>query len=535
MGLLSLRLLPLSTSILIASGSVLLYFIVLSIYRLTLHPLAKYPGPIRYKLSDWPLFWQAYKGNRHIWHLKDHEKYGPIVRIAPNTLSFNTDTALSTIYGPRTANVKKGEWYKTFDIAAGAYSSFTETDKDKHAVKRRWVTPIFAPESLKANEPVIIDTITKFCDTIKPPSNGWGTKRNGSVDATYLGFDIMGSLVFGHGFRSVQEEENRDLADSVLPASMFLYWISYIPLVTLVRPLLRTKLFEIVGGKPVADNNRLIDYGMSQVRIRSSPQDENEEEKELGGKHFLKRLVGYQDKRTGWHPTFPDLDTECLNLMMAGADPYSSVLGGLFFYLAHNEHALQKATAEVRSTFGSTDEIINGSQLNSCAYLYACIEETLRRATPVPSLLPRIVLPGGMSVDGHQLQAGTVIGVPAYALHHDSKYFPDPWSFRPERWIESESVTKESIDRARRAFTPFSIGTRQCSGKSLGYLQLKLTMAHILYRYDMRLAPDEPGLGGGGPDLEEGREREDEFQMWDALGFGRDGPMLEFKIASMST
>ena len=53
-----------------------------------------------------------------------HTETGDIVRIAPNTLSFNTATALSAIYGSRAANVKKGEWYKTFDIAAGAYSSF---------------------------------------------------------------------------------------------------------------------------------------------------------------------------------------------------------------------------------------------------------------------------------------------------------------------------------------------------------------------------------------------------------------------------
>lgn len=50
--------------------------IVLSVYRVVFHPLAKFPGPLQYKLSAWPLLWQAYKGNRHIRHLCDHEKYG---------------------------------------------------------------------------------------------------------------------------------------------------------------------------------------------------------------------------------------------------------------------------------------------------------------------------------------------------------------------------------------------------------------------------------------------------------------------------
>jgi cytochrome P450 len=147
------------------------------------------------------------------------------VRIAPNTLSFNTASALSTIYGPRSANVKKGEWYKTFDVAAGAYSSFTETDREMHAVRRRWMSPAFSTESLTANESRTIDVIERFCETLRPSTDGWGSKWNASEMSTYLGFDIMGTLVFGCDFKTVQEEENRDLAESVLPASMLMYWV----------------------------------------------------------------------------------------------------------------------------------------------------------------------------------------------------------------------------------------------------------------------------------------------------------------------
>jgi hypothetical protein len=61
---------------------------------------------------------------------------------------------------------------------------------------------------------------------------------------------------------------------------------------------------------------------------------------------------------------------------------------------------------------------------------------------------------------------------------------------------------------------------------------MKLTLAHVLYCFDLRLDPNEPGRGAGKPGLGEGRERKDEFQMYDALGFGRDGPMVQFKIAN---
>jgi cytochrome P450 len=151
---------------------------------------------------------------------------GPIVRIAPNTLSFNTASALTTIYGSRSANVKKGEWYKTFDVAAGTYSSFTETDREMHAVRRRWLTPVFSADSLKAGEGRVIAIIERFCETIKPKDGGgWGKKWNASDMSTYLGFDIMGAMVFGAEFRTVQEGGNRALAESVLPASMLMYWV----------------------------------------------------------------------------------------------------------------------------------------------------------------------------------------------------------------------------------------------------------------------------------------------------------------------
>jgi cytochrome P450 len=268
---------------------------------------------------------------------------GPLVRIAPNTLSFNTETALSTIYGPRSANVEKGEWYKTFDIAAGSYSSFTETDRDMHAVRRRWLSPVFSTESLSENEPRVIEVIERFCKTLRPTTSGWGEKWSASELSTYLGFDIMGALVFGCDFRTVQEEENRPLARSVLPATRLMYYISYLPLAILVRPLLRTSFFEKLVGSAMKDNNSLIDYAYSQAQARI--QQSSNVEKRID---FLSHLVTAEDKKTGLRPTLADLGTEGLNVINAGADPYSGVLAGAFFYLVHNMEALQKATKEVR-------------------------------------------------------------------------------------------------------------------------------------------------------------------------------------------
>ena len=114
-----------------------------------------------------------------------------------------------------------------------------------------------------------------------------------------------------------------------------------------MRPFLRSQFFEVLGGRPVRDNNRLIDYGKDQVRARLSTNEGNDK----GFRDridFLSKLAFNDDKKSGWRPAPLDLDTESLNMIIAGADPYSQVLTGAIFYLVHNPECLKKVTEEIR-------------------------------------------------------------------------------------------------------------------------------------------------------------------------------------------
>lgn len=95
------------------------------------------------------------------------------------------------------------------------------------------------------------------------------------------------------------------------------------------------------------DNNRLIDYGKDQVQARLS-SDEGNEKGFRDRIDFLSKLAFNEDKKSGWRPTSLDLDTESLNMIIAGADPYSQVVTGAIFYLVHNPACLKKVTGEVR-------------------------------------------------------------------------------------------------------------------------------------------------------------------------------------------
>ena len=68
--------------------------------------LQKYPGPLLASLTDWWRFWDVYRRSSHETHQKLHQKYGDVVRLGPNTLSFANPKALKTIYGLNKGFVK---------------------------------------------------------------------------------------------------------------------------------------------------------------------------------------------------------------------------------------------------------------------------------------------------------------------------------------------------------------------------------------------------------------------------------------------
>ena len=217
-------------------------------------------------------------------------------------------------------------------------------------------------------------------------------------------------------------------------------------------------------------------------------------------------------------------------------------MAATLFYLVRHPAALAKATQEVRAMFDNIEEIFQGPRLTSCTYLRACIDEAMRLAPSVGGLLPREALPGGMTVDGEAIPAGTVVGTPHYTIHHNPDYFPDPFSFVPERWIAGSvldkaagqaprTVGEREVSRAQSAFCAFSVGPRGCIGKGLAYVEMMTTLAWTLFAYDLRRAVGvvDPSEGDDSGTAEWGRDRVGEYQLVDTFTSLKNGPMVEFR------
>lgn len=186
----------------------------------------------------------------------------------------------------------------------------------------------------------------------------------------------------------------------------------------------------------------------------------------------------------------------------------------------------------MRSAFGSLDEIHLGSQLSQCSFLRACIDEAMRLSPSAPGALWREAEDDGIIVDNEYIPKGMDVATCIYSLHHNPECYPEPFSFRPERWLlnDPSGAPYRGIVSPHAAFTPFSIGSRSCIGKGLAYVELTLTLAYFLWSFDFEITEGQHGrIGGGDPKAEYGRHRVDEFQMHDHVTSAKDGPYVRFK------
>lgn len=128
--------------------------------------------------------------------------------------------------------------------------------------------------------------------------------------------------------------------------------------------------------------------------------------------------------------------------------------------MAKNVEKQQKLQAELDKTFkerGLTG-VMEYEDVKTLPYLDACINEALRMHSTSSMGLPRIM--PDSEFKGERFLAGTECSVPAYTIHHLESVWGDPFTYRPERWLDNEEEAKQ----LEKSFVPFSVGPRSCVG-----------------------------------------------------------------------
>lgn len=190
---------------------------LLTIYRLTLHPLAKYPGPFLAKVTPWYDAYHGYLKDRHLDQYKCQLRYGNVFRYGPNSLVIQTSGGLRDIYTNAKKNaVRKADCHEFLHINGIASIVFT-TDKSVHAFKRRVLSQAFSEQSIRSLETFIINNVDRWLLELEgggvEERKGWSSSKNMAKYATYLTMDVVGDICFGKRFGAIESESARGLAD----------------------------------------------------------------------------------------------------------------------------------------------------------------------------------------------------------------------------------------------------------------------------------------------------------------------------------
>ncbi|KAI0516988.1 cytochrome P450 [Xylaria bambusicola] len=484
-------------------------------YRLLLHPLCSYPGPFLAKITQAYAGYYVVRKRDHLEVYEHHNQYGPVVRVGPNRLCFNTVTAFRDIY--QNERITKASGY-TAGALNNAPNLFYIIDNKPHRHKRNIMAQALSDRSLHTFEPVILDKLDTTLRQILHASRT-STPTDMTEKLRQLGLDIVGRLAFGYDLDVQTKQENRPMIDG-MSFGNFRFNV-YLNIPCLAAACLRI-IEKLVGVGP----RKKFFARVKKMIVSRMAQDKD-------AQHDLYSIAAdaYGDLSPGsgfWN--------DALLFIAAGGDTTSSAVCSTLFYLTHYPDCYQSLAQEIRSTFRSGREIKTGSQLASCQYLRACIDESLRMSPPIVTTTWREQIRGTnvsepLIVDGHVIPPGTFVGVNLYALHHNEEYFPDSFTYKPERWIKVDTGAPGETPKQshRAAFAPFSAGSRSCLGKSMAYLELSLVVAKIMWYFDFERAPGKLGeIGGGTVGATNGRGRPDEYQVDDIFISQHRGPYLVF-------
>ncbi len=158
-----------------------------------------------------------------------------------------------------------------------------------------------------------------------------------------------------------------------------------------------------------------------------------------------------------------EIRDELMTLLVAGHETTATTLAWAFERLAREPAVRSRLTEEVSSE-------------DDGDYLTATIQETLRRRPVLPNTAPRAVKKP-IEVGGWSYQPGASLVASSYLVHHDPDIYPDPYAFRPERFLDSPPGTYTWI--------PFGGGRRRCLGASFAMLEIKVVLASALRAFEL--------------------------------------------------
>jgi cytochrome P450 len=314
-------------------------------------------------------------------------------------------------------------------------------DEDPHMEQRKLLLPAFHGEKMQRLSGLMAELTERELDSLpleEPVALHPRLQR--------LTLEIILRAVFGLE-RGAQLDRLRELLTEVLA-----FGDSPISLLPPARRLLagrgRLGRFERAG----AEADRLI-YELIDERRRSDG----------GGDDVLALLLGA--RHSDESPMTPqELRDELITALVAGHETTASQLAWAVDRLGREGDVQRRLHAEIDAPDGQD------------SYLIATINEILRHRPVLPNPEPRLVKKP-FQLGDFTYQPGVVLFASAYLVQHDPEIYPDPYAFRPERFLDNQPGTYTWI--------PFGGGRRRCLGASFALLEMRIVLRCLLRRFSL--------------------------------------------------
>jgi cytochrome P450 len=167
-----------------------------------------------------------------------------------------------------------------------------------------------------------------------------------------------------------------------------------------------------------------------------------------------------------------ELRDQLMTLLLAGHETTATALAWTFDLLLRHDAALTRLR----------DSLLAGEE----DYLRATISESLRLRPVLPLAGRRLATE--LSVDGLTLPAGTDVSPAIWLTHTRADLYPEPFAFRPERFLEDSPDTYGWI--------PYGGGIRRCIGATFAEFEMRIVLREVLTRCDLHKASPAPEKTG---------------------------------------
>jgi cytochrome P450 len=189
---------------------------------------------------------------------------------------------------------------------------------------------------------------------------------------------------------------------------------------------------------------------------------------DLEGRRDILSLLLQARTEEGEALTDKELRDELLTLVLAGHETTANSLAWGWERLVRNPDAHTALVEAIRRDEGAEERV------------EATIIETMRNRPVIPIIGRRVQVPWRLGDYG--VEPGTAIAMSILLVHHREDVYPDPFAFRPERWLGRKPGTYEWI--------PFGGGIRRCLGAALAMAEQRVVLTSMARRLD--LEPDRP-------------------------------------------